>query len=156
MSSQLFSLVGVGSLVGALTSGLFAKLFGTPLTLLVNYLVGSISVFMVLITTSVNVITVSAFMIGFFLMCCVPLTSIRSGEISGSVRHARDRGVLTRLFGPGLAVGSYGMSGLLSLGLNYYQLFVIAQVTSATALLLALVLYWMRRKVGVLATSTGS
>ncbi|MCP4814411.1 MAG: YbfB/YjiJ family MFS transporter [Planctomycetaceae bacterium] len=156
MSSQLFSLVGVGSLVGALTSGLFAKLFGTPLTLLVNYLVGSISVFMVLITTSVNVITVSAFMIGFFLMCCVPLTSIRSGEISGSVRHARDWGVLTLLFGSGLAVGSYGMSGLLSLGLNYYQLFVIAQVTSATALLLALVLYWMRRKVGVLPTSTGS
>ena len=143
-SSQLFSLVGVGSLVGALTSGLFAKWLGTPLTLLVNYLLGSIAILMVVITSSVNIITVSAFLIGFFLMCCVPLTSIRCGEISGSARHPRDWGVLTLLFGAGLAVGSYGMSGLLSLGLSYYQLFLVAQVTILLALLLALVLYWMR------------
>ncbi|MCH2180725.1 MAG: MFS transporter [Mariniblastus sp.] len=148
VSSQLFSLVGVGSLVGALTSGLFAKLFGTPMTLLLNYLLGSIAVLMVVITSSVNVITVSAFMIGFFLMCCVPLTSIRCGEISGSARHPRDWGVLTLLFGAGLAVGSYGMSGLLSLGLSYYQLFLVAQVTIVAALLLALVLYWIRRNEG--------
>ena len=143
-SSQLFSLVGVGSLVGALTSGLFAKWLGTPLTLLVNYLLGSIAILMVVITSSVNIITVSAFLIGFFLMCCVPLTSIRCGEISGSARHPRDWGVLTLLFGAGLAVGSYGMSGLLSLGLSYYQLFLVAQVTILLALLLALTLYWMR------------
>ena len=143
-SSQLFSLVGVGSLVGALTSGLFAKWLGTPLTLLINYLLGSIAILMVVITSSVNIITVSAFLIGFFLMCCVPLTSIRCGEISGSARHPRDWGVLTLLFGAGLAVGSYGMSGLLSLGLSYYQLFLVAQVTILLALLLALALYWMR------------
>ena len=154
-SSQLFSLVGVGSVVGAMTSGLFAKLFGTPLTLLVNYLVGSIAVLMVVITSSVNVITVSAFLIGFFLMCCVPLTSIRCGEISGSARHSRDWGFLTLLFGAGLAVGSYGMSGLLSLGLSYYQLFVVAQVTSVTAMLLALALYWRRGKAGVQAAVDG-
>jgi hypothetical protein len=36
------------------------------------------------------------------------------------------------------------MSGLLSLGLTYYQLFLVAQVTILLALLLALALYWMR------------
>ena len=50
----------------------------------------------------------------------------------------------TLLFGAGLAVGSYGMSGLLSLGLSYYQLFLVAQVTILLAFLLALALYWMR------------
>ena len=144
VSSQLFSLVGVGSLVGAFTSGLFARLLGTPRTLWLNYLIGALSILMVLLTTSVEVITVSALTIGFFLMCCVPLTSIRVGEISGSLRHSRDWGVLTLLFGTGLAVGSYGMSGLLSLGLDYYHLFIIAQGSSALSLLFVLVLGWIR------------
>ena len=42
------------------------------------------------------------------------------------------------MFGVGLAVGSYGMSGLLSRGVSYYRLFVIAQVTSLASLLLSI------------------
>ena len=138
LSSQLFSLVGVGSLIGALTSGVIARLLGTPLTLAANYLLGAVAVLMVLLTTSVTVITVSAFMMGFFLLCCVALSSICTGEISGIARHPHDWGVLTLGFGLGLAIGSYGFSGLLSLGASYYMLFVIAQVILTVALLLSI------------------
>jgi predicted MFS family arabinose efflux permease len=137
-SSQLFSLVGVGSLVGALTSGVVARWFGTPLALVANYLLGAVAVLLVLITTSVTVITASAFMMGFFLLCCVALSSIRTGEISGAARHPHDWGILTLGFGLGLAIGSYGLSGLLSLGVSYWMLFVIAQGILAVALLFSI------------------
>ena len=75
--------------------------------------------------------------IGFFLFCCVTLSSIRTGEIAGAVRHPHDWGVLTLGFGLGLAIGSYGLSGLLSLGASYYTLFVIAQGILVGALLLS-------------------
>ena len=145
MSSRLFSLVGAGCLVGSFTSGLIARLLGTPRTLAAVYLAGTIAVLIVLLTDNVTLITLSAFMIGFFLLSCVPLTSIRSGEISGLVRHAHDWGLLTLLFGLGLATGSYGMSGLLSLGLSYYQLFMIAQITISVSLLLSVWLLFLHR-----------
>ena len=138
LSSQLFSLVGVGSLVGAMMSGVIARFFGTPWSLSMNYLLGAVAILMVLITKSVTVITVSAFMMGFFLLCCVSLSSIRTGEIAGVHRHPHDWGVLTLGFGLGLAIGSYGLSGLLSLGVGYYMLFVIAQIILAIALLLSI------------------
>lgn len=144
MSSQLFSLVGVGSLVGAFSSGLLARLMGTPLTLVANYLLGAASLLMVLLTSSVPVITISAFMIGFFLLCCVPLTSIRTEEISGPIRHGWDWGVITLGFGLGLAVGSYGMSALLQYGWTYYHMFAIAQVTISLSLVLSILLLYKR------------
>ena len=143
VSSRLFSLVGLGSLVGALTSGVIARLLGTQWALMINYLLGAIGILMVLVFANVTLITVSAFLIGFFLLCCVPLTSVRCREISGRIRASHDWGVLTLMFGVGLAVGSYGMSGLLSLDVSYYQLFVIAQVTSLASLLLSI---WLLKR----------
>ena len=137
-SSQLFSLVGIGSLVGALSSGIIARLIGTKSSLILNYLLGTAAVAVVLLTVSVTLITISAFAMGFFLFCCVTLSSIGTGEISGLERHPRDWGVLTLGFGAGLAVGSYGLSGLLSLGASYYRLFVIAEGVLSLALVLAI------------------
>ena len=133
-TSRLFSLVGIGSLLGALSSGFIARLIGTPWSLTANYTLGTVAIAIVLSTRNDTLITVSAFMIGFFLFCCVTLSSIRTGEISGATRHPHDWGVLTLGFGLGLAIGSYGLSGLLSLGASYYLLFVIAQGILATAL----------------------
>ena len=41
-------------------------------------------------------------------------------------------------FGLGLAIGSYGLAGLISLGTGYYMLFVIAQGILVVALLLSI------------------
>ena len=136
-SSMLFSLIGAGSLLGALASGVIARTFGTSLSLLANYLLGAVAVAMVLFTTSVTVVSVSAFIIGFFLLCCVALSSVRTGELSGSGRHPHYWGILTLGFGVGLATGSYGLSGLLSLGMDYYATFLVAQGVLIVALLLA-------------------
>ena len=45
---------------------------------------------------------------------------------------------MTLGFGLGLAIGSYGLSGLLSLGVSYWMLFVIAQGILAVALLFSI------------------
>lgn len=152
-SSRLFSLVGVGSLIGALSSGVIARLIGTPLSLALNYILGAGAVAMLLATSNVTLITVSAFLIGFFLFCCVTLSSIRTGEITGPARHPRDWGVLTLGFGSGLAVGSYGLSGLLALGTSYYMLFVIAQGFLATSLMLSL---WLLFRPDTRRAATGT
>ena len=143
-TSRLFSLVGIGSLLGALSSGFIARLCGTPRTLAANYTLGTVAIAIVLLTRNDTLITVSAFMIGFFLFCCVTLSSIRTGEISGGKRHPHDWGVLTLGFGLGLAIGSYGLAGLLSLGASYYLLFVIAQGIIFGALLLSAWLLFRR------------
>lgn len=139
-SSRLFSLVGLGSLIGAFSSGFIARLIGTPLSLVLNYLLGSIAVAMVLLTNDITLITISAFLMGFFLFCCVTLSSIRTGEITGIQRHPHDWGILTLGFGAGLAIGSYGLSGILSLGASYYALFVVAQAVLIVSLALSLAL----------------
>ncbi|MDE0937927.1 MAG: YbfB/YjiJ family MFS transporter [Mariniblastus sp.] len=143
LSSQLFSLLGVGFLLGAFCSGILAKWLGTPLTLIGNYLLGAVAVLTVLLTSSITVITVSAFLIGFFLLCNVPLTSIYTEEISGPIRHSRAWGAITMCFALGAAVGSYGMSALLSLGATYYQLFLIAQVTAVISFGISVLLFFI-------------
>ncbi len=65
------------------------------------------------------------------------LSSVRTGEIGGSGRHPHYWGILTLGFGVGLATGSYGLSGLLSLGMDYYTTSVVAQGVLIVALLLA-------------------
>ena len=141
---RLFSLVGIGSLIGALSSGVIARLIGTKSSLILNYMLGTIAVAVVLATLNVTLITISAFAMGFFLFCCVTLASIGTSEISGLERHPRDWGILTLGFGAGLAIGSYGLSGLLSIGASYYMLFVIAEGTLSISLLLSLWLAFRR------------
>ncbi|MEE2678365.1 MAG: YbfB/YjiJ family MFS transporter [Myxococcota bacterium] len=136
-SMHFFALVGAGSLFGAATSGLLARGLGTSFALLFNYVLGCSAVALVLLTHSLLVASVSAFCIGFFLMQCVALTSMKTNEIVGLPRHPKWWGILTLGFGLGLAVGAYGFSGLLSLGLEYIDTFRIAQ----GILLLALVLF---------------
>lgn len=130
------ALVGAGSLVGAAMSGVMARLGGTPLALLFNYTLGTTAIAMVLLSHSLTVISTSAFCIGFFLMQCVALTSARTGEIVGASRHPKWWGGLTLGFGLGLALGAYGFSGLLSLGLDYLDTFRIAQGVVVAALVL--------------------
>jgi len=136
-SMHFFALVGAGSLFGAATSGLLARGLGTSFALLFNYALGVSAVAMVLLTHSLSVASVSAFCIGFFLMQCVALTSMKTTEIIGLSRHPKWWGILTLGFGLGLALGAYGFSGLLSLGLEYIDTFRIAQ----GILLLALALF---------------
>ena len=135
-SSQLFALVGLGSLLGAVASGLLARLGGTFGALLFTYLLGAGAVAMVLLSNSFTVIAASAFCIGFFLMQCVALTSVRTGEIAGPERHPHWWGILTFGFGLGLALGAYGFSGLLSLDYSYIDTFRSAQGILILSLLL--------------------
>ena len=78
---------------------------------------------------------------GFFLFCCVTLSSIRTAEITGIEHHPRDWGILTLGFGSGLAVGSYGLAWILSFGASYYSLFAVAQAVLILSLVLSLGLF---------------
>ena len=155
VSSRLFSLVGVGSLIGALSAGVIARVLGTSRGLVANYVLGAVAILIVLVTDSVFLITLSAFMMGFFLFCCVTLSSIRTGEITGPAHHPRDWGVLTLAFGSGLAIGSYGLSGMISLGASYYDLFVVAQGIAVVALVLSVWLLLRKQEGAAAGASLG-
>jgi predicted MFS family arabinose efflux permease len=151
-SSSLFAIVGAGCAVGAMTSGLAGKFLGTRLSQFLNYLIGTIAVAMVLLFDSILLVTASAFIIGLFLLQCVPLTSLRTLEVVGISRHPRYWGFMTLCFGLGLVIGSYGMSGLLSLKYDYIDLFRVAQVALAVALCLVMVSWWRFRKLDCTAS----
>lgn len=127
-SSSLFAVLGAGCAVGSLTSGVAARRIGTLSKLVVAYLLGLLAVLIVLLFESVTLVTISSFLMGVFLLQCVPLTSIRTLEIVGLDRHAAFWGLMAISFGGGLAIGGYGMSGMLALGFEYIDLFVVAAV----------------------------
>jgi len=137
-SSFLFALIGLGSLCGAVASGVFARLIGTSASLLANYLLGASAVAIVLLTDDLSWISLSAFILGFFLLACVALSSQRTGEVVGTPRHAHHWGLLTLGFALGVAIGSYGLSGLVDFGWPYYSTFAIAGGALTISVLLSL------------------
>ncbi len=143
-SSSLFAVLGAGCAVGSLTSGLASAWIGTRSKLIVAYLFGVIAVLMVLVFESVAMVTASAFLMGVFVLQCVPLTSVRTLEIVGLDRHASFWGLMAISFGGGLVVAAYGMSGMLELGFRYVDLFVVAEVTLVAGIGL-IGMSWFRR-----------
>ncbi len=133
-SSSLFAVLGAGCAVGSLTSGVAAERIGTLSKLVVAYLFGLLAVLVVLLSESVTLVTISSFLMGVFLLQCVPLTSIRTLEIVGLDRHASFWGLMAISFGGGLVVAAYGMSGMLELGFRYIDLFVAAGVALVVGL----------------------
>jgi len=137
-SIYLYSLVGLGSLGGALVGGAASRVFGTSPSLSVNYLLGCVAVAIVLLTGEPWWISFSVFAIGFFLFACIALSSQRTAEIAGAANHARYWGILTLAFATGITIGSYGLSGLIDLGASYRATFLWAGGALALAFFLSL------------------
>ena len=146
-SSSLFGILGIGCAVGANYVGTLIRRFGTRLSLSINYTLGAAAIAMVLIFDSVIIVASSSFVIGVSLFGAVTLSSIRTLEIVGLSLHAHWWGFMTLGFGVGMALGSYAMSSLLSLGFNYIDLFRTAQVAVILSLSLVLFGWWRYRDV---------
>ena len=125
-ASRIFSILGLGTAIGAGCSGLIAGLVGSRLTLLLVYASGLISTLLVLFSTKVWLLVLAAALAGFFLMGLVAITSQRTMETVGHLQHPRVWGILTFAFALGLSLGSNGMSALLQAGQTYLDLFKIA------------------------------
>lgn len=141
-SSSLFAILGAGCAVGSLTSGVASRWLSIRTKLVITYLFGAIAVAMVLIFDSVFAVTCSAFLMGVFVLQCVPLTSMRTLEIVGLSRHSHFWGFMAISFGVGLTAGSYGMSALLAMGFVYLDLFVVAEIALGLAMVFVLVSWW--------------
>jgi len=137
-SIYLYSMVGVGSLGGALAAGAASRVFGTSQSLSVNYLLGAGAVAVVLLTGEPWCISLSVFAIGFFLFACIALSSQRTTEITGSANHARYWGILTLAFAAGITAGSYGLAWLIDLGGSYRATFLWAGACLILAFFLSL------------------
>ena len=135
-ASQIFSILGLGTAIGAGCSGLIAGLVGSRFTLLLVYVSGVISMLLVLLSTKIWLLVVAAGLAGFFLMGLVAITSQRTMEAVGHVQHPRIWGNLTFAFALGLSLGSNGMSALLQSGQTYLGLFKIAFWTLCVGLFL--------------------
>tara|TARA_Y100000746_G_C15443015_1_gene423741 strand:- start:236 stop:1459 length:1224 start_codon:yes stop_codon:yes gene_type:complete len=139
-ASQVFSILGVGTAIGAGVSGLFAGLVGSRLTLFVVYVSGVISMLLVLFTSKIWALALAAGLAGVFLMGLVAMTSQRTMEAVGHAQHPKTWGTMTLAFALGLSVGSNGMSALLQYGQTYFDLFAIGFLIAFSGLVLTIFL----------------
>ncbi len=139
-ASQVFSILGVGTAIGAGVSGLFAGLVGSRLTLFVVYVSGVISMLLVLFTSKIWALALAAGLAGVFLMGLVAMTSQRTMEAVGHAQHPKTWGTMTLAFALGLTVGSNGMSALLQYGKTYLDLFAIGFFIAFSGLVLTMFL----------------
>ena len=139
-ASQVFSILGVGTAIGAGVSGLFAGLVGSRLTLFVVYVSGVISMLLVLFTSKIWALALAAGLAGVFLMGLVAMTSQRTMEAVGHAQHPKTWGTMTLAFALGLTVGSNGMSALLQYGQTYLDLFAIGFFIALSGLVLTIFL----------------
>ena len=139
-ASQVFSVLGVGTAIGAGVSGLFAGLVGSRLTLFVVYVSGVISMLLVLFTSKIWALALAAGLAGVFLMGLVAMTSQRTMEAVGHAQHPKTWGTMTLAFALGLTVGSNGMSALLQYGQTYLDLFAIGFFIAFSGLVLTIFL----------------
>lgn len=146
-SSILFSLLGLGAAIGALTSGSAIKFFGTRASLPLNGVIGVIAVVMVLVSKSVIVVTGSGLLLGVFLLQCIPLASMRTLEVVSLPCHSYYWGYMTLGLGLGMVTGSYGMAGLLSRGFQYIDLFRVGLIALSLSLALNFFAYWWFRRI---------
>ena len=146
-SSILFSLLGLGAAIGALTSGSAIKFLGTRASLPLNGVIGVIAVVMVLVSKSVIVVTGSGLLLGVFLLQCIPLASMRTLEVVSLPCHSYYWGYMTLGLGLGMVTGSYGMAGLLSRGFQYIDLFRVGLIALLLSLALNFFAYWWFRRI---------
>ncbi len=139
-ASQVFSILGVGTAIGAGVSGLCAGLVGSRLTLFVVYVSGVISMLLVLFTSKIWALALAAGLAGVFLMGLVAMTSQRTMEAVGHAQHPKTWGTMTLAFALGLSVGSNGMSALLQYGQTYFDLFAIGFLIAFSGLVLTIFL----------------
>ena len=137
-ASQVFSILGLGTALGAGCSGLLAGLTGSRFTLVLIYVSGVISLLLVLLTSKVWVLALAAGLAGVFLMGLVAMTSQRTMEAVGHAKHPKVWGNMTFAFALGLTVGSNGMSALLQYGQTYLDLFRIGFLVACSGLALTL------------------
>jgi hypothetical protein len=95
----------------------------------------------------IELVALSAFLAGIFLISVVSLTSLRVLEIVGLEMHDHYWGILTLILASGWAIGSYSMSGLLSLKFQYINLFMTGQVVLALALGVYLFSWWRSKHI---------
>ncbi|MBT6963257.1 MAG: YbfB/YjiJ family MFS transporter, partial [Lentimicrobiaceae bacterium] len=146
-SSMLFSALGLGSAIGPVISGVLAKKLDTSMSLFFAYLTGVIAVLIILMFDEIELVALSAFLAGIFLISVVSLTSLRVLEIVGLEMHDHYWGILTLILASGWAIGSYSMSGLLSLKFQYINLFMTGQVVLALALGVYLFSWWRSKHI---------
>ena len=146
-SSMLFSALGLGSAIGPVISGVLAKKLDTSMSLFFAYLTGVIAVLIILMFDEIELVALSAFLAGIFLISVVSLTSLRVLEIVGLEMHDHYWGILTLILASGWAIGSYSMSGLLSLNFQYINLFMTGQAVLALALGIYLFSWWRSKHI---------
>ncbi len=139
-SVHYYGLIGVGTSCGALAAGAAARMFGTPPSLSVNYLLGAVAVTAVLLGDNPLIISFSVVAIGFFLLACVTLSSQRTAEIAGLPNHAYYWGLMTLAFSAGLTIGNYGLAWLIDRGGSYRATFEVAAACLGAGFFISLAL----------------
>jgi MFS family permease len=125
LSGYLFSLLGVGCIVGALLSGWLHKKLGCYRAIIFAFSSGVIALLLVSFSDSLVAIGVSSFLTGFQLIALVVLISLLIGDLVGMRAHITWWSYFTLVFSGFQFLAGYVFSYLLSLGILYVAIFWI-------------------------------
>ena len=129
-----WSLFGIGAALGPLLTGILGDRLGFRRCLLVCFALKAFGVALPLVTTTLWVLHLSAFLVGMFTPGIVTLVSMYALQLVGAKQHRHAWGAMTFSFALTQAIGGFCMTLLISHADSYLPLYVI----SATALVIAI------------------
>ena len=125
VSSTLFSLFGVGCILGALLAGSMHKKLSNYWSLLLTTGIGIIALLLIIVAHAINTVYLSAVLTGFYIMAIIVLTSLFISDYTSIEQHPRYWSYLTLGAAGSQFFGGYIFSYLLSLHISYRQIFTI-------------------------------
>lgn len=139
-SSILFSLLGVGCIVGSLTGDWMDHNFGNYSAVIVTTLLGVISLILIIFTHSLIFLAISAFLAGFYLVALVVLMSLFIDYLVGMENHAKYWSYMTLAYAISQFLAGYVFSYVLSLHVTYINIFWIGLIILLISLLCYLII----------------
>jgi len=118
-AGALFSWFAAGLGVGAFCAGILAHRRGSLAALIVLTIVGVASNTVVVMSHSVEAVTIASFFTAIWLGGTISLASVRALELVGAVAHGKYWALLCLAYSAGMLIASSAFAELLSLGVKY-------------------------------------
>lgn len=132
-SAVLFSLVGLGAVIGSVGASWLKNRIGAYWTLLLTSLTGLISLLLIVFGMTHLTVFISAFLAGFYLIGIVALMSLFTGELVGMGKHPQYWSIMTLVYALCQFGSSYVFSFIMHHGVSYHNIFIIGTLIVAAS-----------------------
>ncbi|KTD25028.1 YbfB/YjiJ family MFS transporter [Legionella israelensis] len=108
-----WSLFGIGTVVGTLSSGLIADRIGVTECLIAAYLIGILAILLIILPHNPVLIMLSSLLMGMLFLSIVSLSSAQLSEMVPHQDYSLLWGIMTAFFAVSQTLSAYGMSYLI-------------------------------------------